>query len=74
MGQMIAQLPLNNRLGGTRQNNMAFFHGGVQICGKTFWKLHGIGLFDTIIQIQKNDNYCYAYMYLRPRSVLGCKS
>ena len=60
MGQMMAQLPLHNRLGGTRQKNMAFFHGGVQICGKTFWKLHGIGLFNTNTNSEKiNDNYCY---------------
>ena len=27
-----------------QRSSMAFYHGGVQICRKTFQKLHGIGI------------------------------
>ena len=27
-----------------QRSSMAFYHGGVQICRKTFPKLHGIGI------------------------------
>ena len=48
MGQIMALLS-NSSLTQTsairQRANMAFYHGGIQICGRTFWKLHGIGLY-----------------------------
>ena len=80
LGQLMALLsndsvtgPKSSKAPTPRQRSaMLFHHGGWRICGKTFQKLHGIGMIAIIIKGMGVHEY-HNYFNPRQRSLYGCE-